>query len=60
VRVNYLLRGLRVPAGEHDVQLSFEPEGWGLTSAMSHAGTVLWFLLLGWSGWRGRGEVVED
>jgi len=60
VRVNYLLRGLRVPAGEHEVQLSFEPEGWGLSTAMSHAGTVLWLLLLGWSGWRGRGEVVED
>ena len=49
VRVNYILFGLEVPAGEHDVQLSFTPEGWGTAKMLSRAGSLLLAALLGLS-----------
>ena len=49
MRVNYILFGLEVPAGEHDVQLSFTPEGWGTAKMLSRAGSLLLAALLGLS-----------
>jgi uncharacterized membrane protein YfhO len=49
VRVNYVLSGLEVPAGEHQVQLTFEPEGWGTAKLLSRAGSLLLAALLGLS-----------
>ena len=49
VRVNYILSGLEVPAGEHQVQLTFEPEGWGTAKMLSRAGSLLLAALLGLS-----------
>ena len=49
VRVNYVLSGLEVPAGEHEVQLTFEPQGWGTGKMLSRAGSLLLAALLGLS-----------
>ena len=49
VRVNYVLSGLEVPAGEHEVQLTFEPQGWGTAKMLSRAGSLLLAALLGLS-----------
>ena len=49
VRVNYILSGLKVPAGAHDVQLTFKPEGWGTAKMLSRAGSLLLAALLGLS-----------
>ena len=49
VRVNYILSGLDVPAGAHDVQLTFKPEGWGTAKMLSRAGSLLLAALLGLS-----------
>ena len=49
VRDNYVLSGLEVPAGEHQVQLTFEPEGWGTAKLLSRAGSLLLAALLGLS-----------
>ena len=49
VRVNYILSGLNVPAGAHDVQLTFKPEGWGTAKMLSRAGSLLLAALLGLS-----------
>ena len=49
VRVNYILSGLEVPAGAHQVQLTFEPEGWGTAKMLSRAGSLLLAALLGLS-----------
>jgi hypothetical protein len=54
VRVNALLMGLEVPAGSHEVSLSFEPEGWGTARGMSRAGSVVWVLLLSLCFWQNR------
>ncbi|MGB1364129.1 MAG: YfhO family protein, partial [Flavobacteriales bacterium] len=49
VRVNYILSGLNVPAGAHDVQLTFKPEGWDTAKMLSRAGSLLLAALLGLS-----------
>ena len=56
VRVNYILSGLNVPAGAHDVQLTFKPEGWGTAKMLSRAGSLLLAALLGLSIRFGRRE----
>ena len=58
VRANSLLMALKVPPGKHEVQLNFEPEGWGMSKAMSQAGSMLWLLLLGVCAWRHRREIA--
>lgn len=57
VRVNYILQGLKVPSGEHEVILHFEPQGWGTARLLSHAGSALWMLWLGLAVFFGRREV---
>jgi hypothetical protein len=56
VRANALLMALKVPSGKHEVQMSFEPEGWGMSKGMSYAGSMLWVALLGFCAWRHRRE----
>jgi hypothetical protein len=46
-RVNYILRAARVPAGDHTIEWSFEPQVWRTGNKVSMAGSVLLFVLLG-------------
>jgi hypothetical protein len=54
VRANALLMALEVPAGAHEVQLSFEPEGWNTARGMSRAGSLVWVVVLGLCFWQHR------
>ena len=56
VRANALLSALKVPAGSHEVQLHYEPEGWGTARGLSRAGSLLWVMLLAFCGWMHRRE----
>ena len=56
VRVNALLMALKVPSGKHEVELHFEPEGWGMSRGLSRAGSLLWVSLLSFCAWRHRRE----
>jgi len=56
VRVNALLMALKVPSGKHEVELQFEPEGWGMSRGLSRAGSLLWVSLLSFCAWRHRRE----
>jgi len=56
VRVNALLIGLEVPAGSHEVSMSFEPEGWGTARGLSRAGSLVWMALLALCFWQTRRE----
>lgn len=46
VRVNYLLRGLMVPAGEHTIVFEFKPATYYTGEKVSYAGSVLLILML--------------
>jgi hypothetical protein len=52
-RVDYLIRGVRVPAGSHRVEFSFEPASWRLAWIVSLLG-LLTILGAAWIGWRRR------
>ena len=49
-RVNYVLRGVMVPAGTHTVEWSFEPKVWEKGTTISYAGSALLFALLAFAG----------
>jgi hypothetical protein len=61
--VNYVLRGIMMPAGKHEVVWKFEPEVWTKGNTISTAGSILFCLLLGLSGfglWRNRKQVGNE
>lgn len=46
-RVNYLLRGLKIPAGEHEIIMVFNPKSYSIGQNMTYAGSALFILFLG-------------
>lgn len=52
VYTNYVLRGLKVPAGEHEIVFRNVPKTFNRANTLSLIGSVLFFLaLLGGAGW---------
>jgi len=45
-RVNYILRAMIVPAGNHDIEFRFEPRSYSLGEKVSLAGSVMFAILL--------------
>lgn len=52
VRVNYLLRGMKIPAGKHAIEFRFEPEKYYLGEKVSMASSVILVLLVLVALWR--------
>jgi hypothetical protein len=52
-RVDYLIRGVRVPAGTHTVEFRFEPGSWRAAWIVSLLG-LLTIVASAWIGWRRR------
>lgn len=55
-RADWVLRAMRIPAGEHTIEFEFRPEGY-ITAAYLSSYSSLFILLLlivavGWSGWK--------
>lgn len=46
IRVNYLLRGLRIPAGEHTITWTFRPASYYTGKTISLAGSALFLLVI--------------
>jgi len=53
IRVNYLLRGLKIPAGEHEVSFHFMPASFQMGSMISLIGSLLVILL-------GMGALLQE
>jgi len=49
IRVNYVLRGMRVPAGNHKIEFKFEPEVYQTGEKIALAGSIILLLLFGFS-----------
>jgi uncharacterized membrane protein YfhO len=46
VRVNYILRGMELPAGKHKILFKFEPEHYIRSEKVAYAGSLFWIALL--------------
>ena len=44
--MNYVLRAMALPAGEHHIEMVFDPESLHTTSTMAYASISLIYLLL--------------
>ncbi len=47
VRVNWVLRGLEIPAGQHKIEFKFEPSSYEVGNKISLASSLLIYLLVG-------------
>jgi len=56
IRVNYLLRGLRVPAGKHEIEFKFAPKSYHVGNKINYAGSGILLLLLIWMAWKEYNE----
>ena len=45
-RVNYLLRAMRIPAGRHDITLTFDPDSLHVTGGVAYASVSLIYILV--------------
>lgn len=46
IRVNYILRGMKIPAGEHEITFVFEPKTYKQASTAAYAGSIALVVLL--------------
>ena len=51
IRVNYTLRGMKVPAGKHEIVFEFEPASYYTGKKVNMAGSALLLLILAYFGW---------
>jgi uncharacterized membrane protein YfhO len=57
-RVNYLVRGISVPAGRHRIEMVYVPEGWWYSATATRIGLLTWILgalLLVVTAWKRKG-----
>jgi hypothetical protein len=61
VKVNYVLRGLSVPAGKHDIKFEFKPQGFYTGKSITSIFSILLLIILAagiFMEWRGRKQTT--
>ena len=58
-RANYVLRALYIPAGEHTVEMTFDPKSLHTTETLAYAGYGLFLLVLIGLIWKKRKELTK-
>ena len=46
IRVNYILRGMKVPAGEHKISFEFKPKLYAMTNSILLLGNILFYIAI--------------
>jgi hypothetical protein len=46
IRANYILRGLMIPAGQHDIEFRFEPKSFGIGQTLATISSIIILLLI--------------
>ena len=59
VRANYVLRALYIPAGQHSVEMTFDPKSLHTTESLAYAGYGLFILGLIALVWKKRKELTK-
>jgi uncharacterized membrane protein YfhO len=49
IRVNYVLRGMKIPAGTHQIEFKFEPKVYHQGEQIALAGSILLFAVVGFA-----------
>jgi uncharacterized membrane protein YfhO len=50
-RANYVLRAMRIPAGEHTIEYKFHPRSYYASDKIAMASSALFLLLFGFAAW---------
>jgi uncharacterized membrane protein YfhO len=61
VKVNYVLRGLAVPAGKHDIKFEFKPQGYYTGKSITSIFSIILLVVFAtgiFMEWRGRKETA--
>ena len=61
VKVNYVLRGLAVPAGKHEIKFEFKPDGYYTGKKLTSIFSIVLLVILGagiFMEWRNRNQTA--
>ena len=58
-RANYVLRAMRVPAGEHTIEYKFHPRSYYMSDKIALASSTLFLLLFAFAAWKQYGKKLS-